>query len=230
MPNRSPFPLPRLDAAPIKDVARSLRFAAERGSRTLKQALPLDALPEPAARLAGGALATVERLSATAGRNMSGLAHSLLDPEGPPPHLTKDAADAEARFATAFHAGLRRALAQLGATETLISEAAAERAWREVMAAGPGADEASAAAALHRALLASGVVREVVWPDEASLPLPEARVLAVFAVLLAMQGDPGDFISRLDAATDMALALRADVMDADPNQLASLFAEFHDHV
>ncbi len=230
MPNRSPFPLPRLDAAPIKDVARSLRFVAERGGRTLKQALPLDALPEPAARLAEGAFATVERLGATAGRGVSGLAHSLLDPDGPPPPLTTDAADAEARFATAMHAGLTRALAQLGATEALVSEAAAERAWRQVMAAGPGADEAAAAAALHQALLAVGAVREVDWPEDATLPLADARGLALFAVLLAMQGDPGDFDNRVAAATDIALALRADIGTADPARLAALFAEFHDHV
>jgi hypothetical protein len=230
MPNRPPFPLPCLDPAPIKDVARSLRFVAERGGRTLKQALPLDALPEPAARLAEGAMATVERLGATAQRGVSGLAHSLLDLDATPPPLAAADADAEARFAVALQSGLTRALSLLGAESTLVSEAAAARAWRQVMAAGPGGDQAAAAAALHQALLAAGVVREVVWPEDATLPLPEARALAVFAVLLAMQGDPGDFDNRLAAATDMALALRADLGAADATTLAALFAEFHDHV
>lgn len=230
MPNRPPFPLPRLDPAPIKDVARSLRFVAERGGRTLKQALPLDALPEPAARLAEGALATVERLGATAQRGVSGLAHSLLDPDGPPSPLTAADPDAEARFAVALQSGLTRALALLGAESALVSETAAARAWRQVMAAGPGATEAETAAALHQALVATGVVREVVWPEQITLPLPEARVLALFAVLLAMQGDPGDFDNRLAAATDMALALRADILAADAPALAALFADFHDHV
>lgn len=228
MPNRSPFPLPPLDAAPIKDVARSLRFVAERGGRTLKQALPLDALPEPAARLAEGALATVERLGATAQRGVSGLAHSLLDPDGPPPPLTAADADAEGRFAAALQSGLTRALALLGARSALVSETAAARAWRQVMAADPGATEAETAAALHQALLAAGVVREVVWPEET--PLPEARSLAIFAVLLAMQGDPADFDNRLAAATDMALALQADILAADAAGQAALFAEFQDHV
>lgn len=228
MPNRPPFPLPRLDAAPIKDVARSLRFVAERGGRTLKQALPLDALPEPAARLAERALATVERLGATAQRSVSGLAHSMLDPDGPPSPLTAADADAEARFAVALQSGLTRALALLGAESALVSETAAARAWRQVMAEGPGATEADTAAALHQALLAGGVVREVFWPEDA--PLPEARALAIFSVLLAMQADPADFDNRLAAATDMALALRADILAADAPALTALFAEFHDHV
>ena len=54
--------------------------------------------------------------------------------------------------------------------------------------------------------------------------------MAVFAVLLAMQADPADFDNRLAAATDIALALRADILAADAHTLAALFAEFQDHV
>lgn len=235
MPTRTPFALPRLDAAPLKDVARSLRFVAERSRRTLKDNLPLNMLPEPAARLAEDALATMDRLGQTAQRGVSELAHIMLDPDGPPPPLsiadpTTDTAGAEAHFAAAAHDGLREALLHLGATSALVSESAAARAWHQAMAAGMGDSEGTAAAALFDAMLREGVIRETIWPEQAALSAGDGRRVAVFAVLLAMLADPTDFDSRLRAATDMALALRADIIPAQPKDLLALFNEFRDHV
>jgi hypothetical protein len=232
MPQRHLPPFPPLDPVPLKDMARSLRFVAERGGRTLRDTLPIDALPEPAARLADGALASVLRLGGQAQRGVSDLAHRLLDRDDPPPPLTgPDAAEAESRFAAAAHDGLRVALRQLGAEDSLIRETTARHVWAAVFAQGPKGSEGATAAALFQALEAAHVIRETVWPEAAALPPAEARRIALFAVLLAMLADPADFHSRLHASVDLALALRADIAAApDETRLAALFDEFRDHV
>ena len=232
MPQRHLPPFPLLDPAPLKDMARSLRFVAERGGRTLRDTLPIDALPEPAARLADGALASVLQLSGQAQRRVSDLAHRLLDRDDPPPPLTKpDATEAESRFATAAHDGLRAALHQLGAEDSLISETAVRRVWAKVFSQGPKGSEGTTAATLFIALDEAQVIRETVWSEATALPLAEARRIALFSVLLAMLADPADFHSRLHASVDLALALRADIAAAlDGRRLASLFDEFRDHV
>lgn len=228
----SPRPtLPRLDPAPLKDMARSLRFVAERGGKTLKSALPLDALPDPAARMADAALAAVLKVGAEADRSVSALAHALWDADEPPPPLDHpDAIEAEGRFATAAHDGLRLALARLGAESSLVSEMAARRAWRGVADQGAGQKDSATAAALFLALADAHAVRESVWPATASLPAAEAVAIATFAVLLAMLADPADFTALLPAAVDLALALRADIPAADGPRLAALFEEFRNHV
>lgn len=225
-------PFPPLHPAPLKDMARSLRFVAERGGRTLRDTLPIDALPRPAARLADGALASVLQLSGQAQRHVSDLAHRLLDRDDPPPPLTKpDSTDAEGRFAAAAHDGLRAALHQLGAEDSLIRETIARRVWSEVFAQGPKGSEGTTAAALFTALEEAKVIRETVWSEANALPLAEARRIALFAALLAMLADPADFQSRLHASVDLALALRADIAAAqDGKSLATLFDEFRDHV
>jgi hypothetical protein len=223
--------LPRLDPAPLKDMARSLRFVAQRGGKTLKSALPLDALPDPAARMADAALAAVMKVGAEADRSVSALAHAMLDEDVPPPPLDHpEAAEAEARFATAAHDGLRIALARLGAEGSLVSETAARRAWRGVAHTGTGQKDSATAAALFGALTESHTVREVIWPSDASLPEADAISIASFAVLLAMLSDPDGFTDLLPAAVDLALALRSDIPAADPGRLAALFEEFRDHV
>ncbi|MEY4697004.1 MAG: hypothetical protein RIT14_1432 [Pseudomonadota bacterium] len=232
MPPRPTPPFPPIDVAPLIDMARSLRFVAERSGRTLKNSLPGDALPAPAARLADGALTRALRLGETAQRGVSGLAHMLLNRDAPPPPLTApDADQAERRFAAAAHDGLRLALFRLGAEGVLASETAARQAWRQVFSAGAMGSEGETAAALVLALDTSGALRETLWPDTATLSLAEARRIAIFAVLLAMLDDPADFRLRLDASVDIACALRDDLCAAaDAAALATLFEEFRTHV
>lgn len=223
MPSR--LPLPPIDAAPIKDVARSLRFAVEQGGRSLKKGLPLEALPEPAVRLADAALATARRLGDRAGS----LAHVLLDGDDTPPPLSHpEEAEAEARFAAAAHDGLRAALKRLGAESCLVGEAAAAAAWRRATRASGGSDGATAAA-LYLALLDPPAIREVVWPEGATPPAEAGRV-AIFAVLLAMLADPAGYRDLIPAATDLALALAGDLSAADAPALHALFDEFRNHV
>ncbi len=225
--------LPRLDPAPLKDMARSLRFVAERGGRTLQKSLPLDVLPDPAARVADAALSTVLKVGQKAEQGVSALAHALLDDDAPPPPLDHAAeAEGEARFAAAAHDGLRAALAQLGAESSLVSETAARRAWASVAEAGAGQKDSATAAALFLALSAHHAVREAIWPEDMSLSPAEAARVAVFAVLLAMLADAAQFHGLLPAAVDIALALRADLAATaeDATRLAALFDEFRNHV
>lgn len=225
MPTRPP--LPKIDAAPLKDMARNLRFVAERGGRLLKDALPLDALPDPAVRVADAALTKVRQ----AEREVAALAHRLLDEDGTPPPLDRLEGAAETHFAVAAHAGLRAALARLGAESTLISETAAQRAFLQATAQGAGSSDSATAAALFFALLDAHVVREAIWPDTATLSPAEAGRVATFAMLLAMLADPGGYRDVLPQAVDMALALKADLMACeDPARIAALLDEFRDHV
>lgn len=227
MPSR--LPLPPIDTSPIKDVARSLRFAVEQGGRSLRKGLPLEALPEPAARLADAALTTAWKIGDSAGRGVSSLAHLLDKDDTPPPLSHPEEATAEARFAAATHDGLRAALLRLGAEGCLVSEAAAVAAWRRVTRSAEASDSATAAA-LYLALLDPPAVREVVWPDAAA-PVADATRLAVFAVLLAMLADPAGYQEMLPAATDIALALADDLAKAeDPAALKTLFEDFRNHV
>lgn len=223
--------LPHLDPAPLKEMARSLRFVASRGGKTLKSALPFDALPAPAARMADAAIDAVFKVGAGAERSVSALAHVLLDEDEPPPPLDQpDAAEAEARFASAAHDGLRLALARLGAESSLISELSARKAWHRVASEGAGQKDSTAAAALFMALSDANTVREAVWPANATLPASEAGAIATFSVLLAMLADAAGFITLLPAAVDLALALRSEIATADATRLAALFEEFRDHV
>lgn len=223
--------LPHIDPAPLKDVARSLRFVAERGGKTLKSALPFDALPAPAARMADAAIDAVIKVGAGADRSVSALVHALLDGDDPPPPLDQPAAaEAEVRFATASHDGLRLALARLGAESSLISEVSARRAWHRVVSEGSGQKDSATAAALFAALAEAHAVREAVWPEGAAIPASEAAAVACFAVLLAMLADAAGFMALLPAAVDLALAVRQDIASADATRLAALFEEFRDHV
>lgn len=223
--------LPRFDPAPLKDMARSLRFMAERGGKTLKSALPLDALPDPAARMADAALAAMLKAGAEADRGVSALAHALMDDDAPPPPLDHlDEAEAESRFATAAQAGLRLALTRLGAESSLVSEMAARRAWRGVVAQDAGQKDIATAAALYQALTAAHVVREAILTPDAPLSQPDAVAIATFAVLLAMIANPADHAALLPASVDLALALRAELLPADAARLAALFEEFRNHV
>ena len=232
MPKHHSPPFPHLDAAPLKDMVRGLRFAAERGGQALRLALPLDALPRPAARLADGAVSAVLHLGAQTARGVSGMARALVGTDAPPPPLTdRKAAAVAQRFATATHDGLCRALSHLGADAALIAETPARRIWKEVFAHGPQGSEAATAAELFLALDNAGLVRDIVWPDPSPLSTAEARPIALFGVLLAMLDDPADFHSRLLPAVDLSLALRSDIAAAqDANSLCALFDDFRHHV
>jgi hypothetical protein len=220
-----------LDPTPIKDIARSLRFVAEVSGRTLRKTLPLDALPDPAARVAESALSALLKVGREAERGASKLAHTLLDrTDLPPPLADATEAEAEASFTAAAHEGLRAALALLGAETSLVSESAMRRAWRTVIHAGSGHRDSATAAALFTALEQAQVLRDAVWNEDA-LPAPEAERIATFALLLAMLADHASYQSALPAAVDIALAIRQDIAAADrPDRLESLFDEFRDHV
>lgn len=233
MPNRRHIPAPPLDVVPLKDVARSLRFIAERGGRTLRESLPLDSLPEPAARVAEGALSSVHRLGDAAGRRVSALAHALLDEDGDQPlHLvTPDPAEAEARFAAAAYAGLRLAMVRLGAENCLVSESAARAAWRAAQDHGPAGTDVLVAGDLFLALIAHRAIRDAILPEACPYSFAEAGRIATFALLLSLLGPGEASEASIPAAVDLTLALRDDLAKAgDAAAIAALLAEFRDHV
>ncbi len=231
MPNRPPLPPPPLDPAPLKDMARLLHFAARQGGRSLRRGLPPGALPEPAVRLADAALASAERLGEEARRGASALGRAVMGGgESPPPLSHPEEAAAAARFAAAAHDGLRIALARLGAESCLVSEAAAQSAWRQATQGRAGQSDSAIAAALFEALLAVQAVRETVWAEEGGPPPVGASRLAVFATLLAMLAEPAGFRDLIPAATDIALALRDELAAARPAALQAMFDEFRAHV
>lgn len=233
MPNRRPISPNPLDVVPLKDVARSLRFIAERGGKTLRESLPLDSLPEPAARVAEGALSSVHRLGDAAGRHVSALAHALLDDDSAAPvHLiTPDPAEAEARFAATVYTGLRLAMVRLGAENCLVSESAARAAWRVTQEDGPADTDVRVAADLFEALLAQRAIRDAILPPACPFALAEATRIATFAVLLSLLGPGEAGEASIPAAVDLTLALRDDLAKANSAAaVAALLQEFRDHV
>ena len=230
MPNRPPLPPPPLDPAPLKDMARLLHFAARQGGRSLRRGLPPGTLPEPAIRLADAAFASAERLGKEARRGASALGRAVLGEDAPPPPLSHpEEAAAAARFAAAAHDGLRIALAHLGAESCLVSEAAAQSAWRQATQDSAGQSDSATAAALFAALLAVQAVRETVWTEGGPQPAGAPR-LAVYATLLAMLAEPAGFRDLIPAATDIALALQGELAVAQPAALQAMFDEFRAHV
>lgn len=78
------------------------------GPKTLTSVLPLDALCDPAARMAYAALAPKMKVRAEADCSMSALAQVMLDEASPhPPRNHPKAAEAEARCTAAANDGLR---------------------------------------------------------------------------------------------------------------------------
>ena len=222
MPDRRP-PLP-IDPLALKDAARGLRHLAREAGQTLREALPLIALPGPAAL----ALDAIQHLGEAAERRVSTLAHAALDNAGPV--ALADPALAEERFAAALYLGLAQALKRLGADAPLIRETAARAAWRQALAAGPGSDSLMAGR-LYLALGSTRPLRDATLPRDEDLSLSRAERLAVFAVLLAMLADPSRAMDLVPASLDLTLALGADLEAAvTPDAVGRLFEEFRHHV
>lgn len=220
MPKHSLLP----DPMPLRDALRGLRFVLQRGGETLISVLPVEALPPPAARVAGAVLRDAGQLVEGVGDVASDLARMALTDGGP------EAAD---MFARSFYAALRAVLARLHALPAHVSELAARQAW---LSCPPGGDGAAQAAGLSRALRQGRVLRGVTIHPDTPLPEPQLESLAIFAVMLCLQAErhESDEDDLLSAATDLALALGAEVPAAfaadDPAALTALYRTFAAHV
>jgi len=221
---------------PLREALRGLRHVLRRGGETLRDTMPVEALPKPAADLAGGVLREVTSLARGMDEVASGLAKTVLGQAGSLP--VHDSAggpaggpEADARFAAAAYAALRAVLRHLGAPGAFVSEAGARRAHGEHRAAG-----SASAADLTLRLIAARVIRDATAAEAARVPGAALEPVAVFALMLWLQADrPEDEgEAALDAAADLAVALAGDVAAAaaaqDAARLGALYAEFSAHV
>lgn len=179
-------------------------------------------------------LARLDGVARDAETLASGLARRALG-GAPPPHvcLAKISAgpDPAACFAASMYAGLRLALAQLGAPDALISEAVAHGAYVDVRGTD---DELALAAALAIALEKRGVVLSLGHSAHPLVNPAMLKPIAIFATLLwlLVPRSPADATSALEAAVTLAMALDGELAQAQGHsvRLAALFAEFRDHV
>ncbi len=228
MSSQSPI---RPDPMPLREALRGLRHVLRRGGETLAQTITVDALPGPAAGIAGAVLREVGGLAHQVDRVASGLAKSMLGGNDPGVANLTDlghARDGDARFAEAVYVALRSVLKRLGAPGAFVSEAAARKVYAQA--------GTTTAAVLTLDLLAARVLRDAAAEDTARVPPSELEPVAIFAVLLWLQSarSEAENEAALDAATDLAIAIAPDVAQAcatgDAGRLTTLFDKYAAHV
>jgi hypothetical protein len=232
--------LPHPDPMPLREVLRGLRHTMRRSRRALRETVSADALPGPAALIAGPVLDGLDTLAGSmdaagtdlAKRLLGGEAHRVPGFEA----LTADPGQEEA-FAEATYAALRGALHRMGDGDAFVSEAAARRAYAAVVRTGRSAEDAALTAAdLALALIVGEAVRDVAAGPALRVAVdriaPVAAVAAVLWLLADREGADAD--GALDAATDIAVALSDEIAPAaearDRTRLARLLGEFASHV
>jgi len=226
----------RPDPMPLREALRGLRFMLRRGGETLADTISLDVLPKPAADLAGAVLREVGGIvrnmdEVASGLSKTVLAKTVLGPHVRPP-MSLDDLDAqgggEVHFAAAVYVALRTVLRRIGVPLVFVSEAAARGAWVP--------HQKPDAGTLTIRLLDARVVRGTTAADAARLPGGALDAVAVFAVLLWLQSTRSEDENEaaLDAATDLAMALAADITAAcaarDAVRIDALYARYAPHV
>ena len=228
----------RPDPMPLREALRGLRHVLRRGGGSLADTLSVDVLPQPAADLAGAFLRDMGGLARNVDEVASGIAKSVLGGGDPPTIGLAEFGllqNAGARFGEAVYVALQSVLKRLGAAEVFVSEAAARKVYGPAMA-GDAATPAGAAASLTLALLSARVIRDAQTHAAAQVPEAAQQPVAIFAVLLWLQSARSDPENEaaLDAATDLAVALAAEVTAAcanhDAGRLAQLYEKYAPHV
>ncbi|MGQ0564735.1 MAG: hypothetical protein ACT4OK_06655 [Gemmobacter sp.] len=235
MSNQSPI---RPDPMPLREALRGLRHMLRRGGETLAETITVDALPGPAAGIAGAVLREVGGLAQRVDMVASGLAKSVLGGHDPAVVSLTDlgqAPDADARFAEAVYVALRSVLGRLGAPLAFVSEASARNVYAR--AAGRAAAAPSIlAAVLTLDLLSARVLRDATAEEAARVPGAALEPVAIFAVLLWLQASRSELENEaaLDAATDLAVAIAPEIARAcaegDTARLTALFEKYAAHV
>lgn len=224
------------DAMLLREALRGLRHVLRKGGETVKDTMTVDTLPPPAAHLAGVVLREVEAIAKGMDQAASGLAKKVLgrpDPTAPSLHAITGQQDGDVVFAAAFYAATRAVLRRLGAPGIFISEAGARKAFQHFRPfCGPDAEVAATlTVALHNAKVLKGTSDET-----ACVPASFVEPVALFAVMLWLQSKrpEAEDEAALDAATDLSVALAADVCKAcsarNHADLAALYTEFASHV
>ncbi len=222
---------PHPDPMPLREALRGLRFMLRRGGETLVETMAMEALPKPAADLAGAVLREVGGIARGVEEIASGLARSVLGGHESQSLMLDDLhaeRGADAQFGAAVYVALRSVLRRLGAPGVFVSEAAARRAY--------GVGQSSDAATLTIRLLDARVMRGATAHEAARVPGSALESVAIFAVLLWLQSTRSDDENEdaLDAATDLAVALAAEVDKAlaarDLARIEALYSRYVSHV
>ena len=216
---------------PLREALRGLRFMLRRGGETLVETMTLQGLPKPAADLAGAVLREVGGIARNVDEIASGLAKTVLSGQEPQSLTLSDLSrghGGDAQFGAAVYVALRSVLRRLGAPWVFVSEAAARHAY--------GIGDHADAATLTINLLNARVVRGTTAQEAARVPGSALEPVAIFAVLLWLQSTRSEDENEaaLDAATDLAVALAAEVDKAcaarDTRRIAALYARYVSHV
>lgn len=224
------------DAMPLREALRGLRHVLRKGGETLKDTMQVDSLPPPAAHLAGIVLREVEAMAKGMDDAASGLAKKVLsspDIATPSLHTITEQTGGDIAFAAAFYAASQAVLKRLGAVGIFISEASARKAFQQ--RAVQGAADAEVAARLTIALHDAKVLRGIA-AEPARVAALALEPVTLFAVMLWLQSHrpESEDEAALDAATDLSVALAADISKAciarNPLDLAALYTEFSSHV
>lgn len=236
------LPLPHPDPTAVREALRVLRHGLRRSRKVLREAVPVEALPEPAAQLAKGVLGGLDRIAGNVDQATTEVARRLLFDERHPVPALQDLGsgpEADVVFAEALYSALRSVLRRLGDPDSFVSEAIARRARIGSETASPGlwADRPGEAAAdMVLRLLAAQVVRGLSPELEADLGKDAAAPVAVFAALLWILSDrpEEDAEEALDASVDLSVALAPEIAAAaaarDRDRLTALFEQFASHV
>ena len=216
---------------PLREALRGLRFMLRRGGETLVDTMTMQGLPKPAADLAGAVLREMGGIARNVDEIASGLAKTVLSGQEPQSLTLSDLSrghGGDAQFGAAVYVALRSVLRRLGAPWVFVSEAAARHAY--------GIGDHADAATLTINLLNARVVRGTTAQEAARVPGSALEPVAIFAVLLWLQSTRSEDENEaaLDAATDLAVALAAEVDKAcaarDTRRIAALYARYVSHV
>ncbi len=232
MPNRLPS---QPDIMPLREALRGMRHMLRKGGETLIDTMPVGPKSGPGANLAGAMLREVEAFAKGVDQVTSGVAKIVLGAaEQRAPSLqgaaNLDAPDAA--FSVACYAALRAVMRHLGVDGVFISEAGIRRAYQDVAGQLGQRTDAAIAADLALGLLDARVIKGVTAAEAVQVPGAALEQVAIFAVMLWLQTDrpDGEDAAALDAATDMSLALAAEIAAAfaarNATKLNSLFGEF----
>lgn len=236
------LPLPHPDPMAVREALRVLRHGFRRSRKVLRETVPVEALPEPAAQFARGVLSGLDKLAGEVDQATTEVARRLLSDGGHPVPALQDLGtgpEAEMVFAEALYSALRSVLRRLGDPDAFVSEAVARRAYIGSATANPDrwhGRPGEAAADMALRLLAAQVVRGLSPEIEADLGKEAAAPVAVFAAILWMMSDwaEEDSEEALEASADLSLALAPEISAAasarDRNRLARLFEQFASHV
>jgi hypothetical protein len=226
------------DPMPLREALRGLRHVLRKGGQTFADTISTDGMPKPAAALANSALREAKGILHSIDKATSGLAKTVLGGERATAlHLSDlpNTPDADVQFSNAVYVALSSVLAQIGAADVFISEAAARNAYRNA-ALREGDADATMAATLTLELLSARVLRGSTARQDVRVPAAWLDAVAVFAVLLWMQSERSDAenLAALAAATDLSIAVAAEVAraceDKTADQIAALYEKYVPHV